>query len=45
MMQGQERRLPVGIQSEFFDKDGEKLVPTGGTLGKVAKLSMEGGCG
>ena len=29
----------VGV--EFFDKDGEKLIPTGGTLGKVAKISME----
>lgn len=29
----------VGI--EFFNAQGEKFVPTGGTLGKVAKISME----
>lgn len=29
----------VGV--EFFNKEGEKLIPTGGTLGKVAKISMK----
>lgn len=29
----------VGV--EFFNKEGEKFIPTGGTLGKVAKISME----
>lgn len=29
----------VGV--EFFNAQGEKFVPTGGTLGKVAKISME----
>ena len=29
----------VGV--EFFNAEGEKFVPTGGTLGKVVKISME----